>query len=52
MLAERYFDWQKNGSVATADAGKVVDDLLKLDPRPEYDIIIHDVFSGEVQFIL
>ena len=45
-LAAEFFDWKGNGSLATADAGKVVDDLLKLDPRPEYDIIVHDVFSG------
>jgi hypothetical protein len=45
-LAAEFFDWRGNGSLATADAGKVVDDLLKLDPRPEYDIIVHDVFSG------
>lgn len=45
-LAAEFFDWKGNGSLATADAGKVVDDLLKLDPQPEYDIIVHDVFSG------
>ena len=45
-LAEKFFGWKVNGSVMAWDAGLAVDDLLETQPRPQYDYIIHDVFSG------
>ncbi len=46
QLAEKFFDWQMNGSVFARDAALAVDDISALQERPAYDHIIHDVFSG------
>lgn len=49
-LAEKFFDWQMNGSVFAWDAASAVDDISASQEPLAYDHIIHDVFSGATLF--